>query len=52
MAEGDSLTLDIGSNLFDVSVIAPGAYDIVVYAATKDGIRSTAPATVGKIIIP
>lgn len=52
VAEGDSLTLDIGSNLFDVSVIAPGAYDIVVYAATKDGIRSTAPATVGKIIIP
>ncbi len=49
---GTSLSLSIGENLFDVSGIASGEYEIVVYASTKDGIRSSTAASVGRIVIP
>lgn len=49
---GSSISLEIGENSFDVSNITPGEYEIVVYASTEDGIRSSAPATIGNIVIP
>lgn len=49
---GSSILLEIGENSFDVSKITPGEYEIVIYASTEDGIRSSAPATIGNIVIP
>lgn len=49
--EGESITLTLPSGTVDVSEIAPGSYDIVIYASTDDGIRSSKPHTVGAIVI-
>lgn len=50
--EGSSLSLEIGQNVFDVSSIASGEYEIVVYASTKDGIRSSTASSIGRVVIP
>ena len=49
--EGESITLTLPNGTVDVSMIAPGSYDIVIYASTDDGIRSSKPHTVGTIVI-
>lgn len=49
--DGKSITLTLPSGTVNVSEIAAGSYDIVIYASTDDGIRSSKPHTVGAIII-
>lgn len=49
--EGESITLTLPGGTVDVSMIASGSYDIVIYASTDDGIRSSKPHTVGTIAI-
>ena len=49
---GESLTLTAENITLSINDIAAGKYDIVMYASTSDGIRSSKPAVIGNVIIP
>ena len=48
---GDSLTLEASNVELNLNGIAPGQYQLVMYASTSDGIRSTLATVIGNVTV-